>query len=716
MPDAEVSGHAVVTVQVERRIKQAGRPAAPSPEGPGVSPGGPPSPPEEEEEGGADEEPAGRSTFSLGEPVALAAPAPPASSPEQPKPPDAVSATGKKPEVPKPVSREPATWMHAAEADYRAGECEGVTIDSKGRLTLGRESTTLASLPGVIPWALAAGKDGLYLGTGSEGQVYRLSGDQAKPYFATGAVMVSSLLALPDGTLYAGAGPGGKVWRISAEGKGTIALETGTDYVWAMCPDGHGGLWAAAGPTARLWHLAADGKAARTDFDGTHLLSVAADAQGSVYAGAADSGVVFRLAADGTRTTALATDDTAVTALAFDARGTLWAGTSPRGLIYRLPAAGPPERIAELGATVYSLAAGPDGVYATGRDGTVVRLGPEELTTLVYQPKQGQVVSLAADQAGALYLGLANPGSLRRLGPGLARTGSYQSPALDAREVARWGELSWQAELPAGSCVQALTRSGNSADPAQSWSAWSAVSGDRGGPVASAPARFLQYRLALEGDGAASPTVSTVRTSYLPRNGKPKLTVTAPRSGGEYAKSLPVQWKGEDPDKDTLCYRLESSKDNGATWELLKDDLRDPSFTWDLSKLAEGPCLLRITASDRLSRPADPTETQTTIPITVDASAPVVLLLRQSVMVETDGRVTAQGAASDKLGAVRGVDWRVDSGGWSSAAFAGQVIEASQVGFSLTTGKLPAGKHSLEVRAFDRAGNTATDKVDLTVR
>ena len=195
-----------------------------------------------------------------------------------------------------------------------------------------------------------------------------------------------------------------------------------------------------------------------------------------------------------------------------------------------------------------------------------------------------------------------------------------------------------------------------------------------------------------------------------------ELGVVFPRSGGEYAKSLPVQWKGEDPDKDTLCYRLESSKDNGATWELLKDDLRDPSFTWDLSKLAEGPCLLRITASDRLSRPADPTETQTTIPITVDASAPVVLLLRQSVMVETDGRVTAQGAASDKLGAVRGVDWRVDSGGWSSAAFAGQVIEASQVGFSLTTGKLPAGKHSLEVRAFDRAGNVATDKVDLTVR
>ena len=704
VPDWVVAGHNTVTVAIERRPGISGRPTPP-----------PPAPSGEGEQEPAGEEGAPEQdgdrpttlTAPLAQVVALAA-LPPA------KGDDSVQAKGgKKEEVPKAMSREPAAWLHAAEADYRQGELDGVTVDNKGRLALGKTAAPAVALPGEVPWSLAAGPPGVFVGTGSSGRIYRLQEEKIEPFFDTGAVMVTALLAAPDGKLYAGAGPQGKLWQIGPDGKGKVILEADRAYLWGVCADGKGGLWVAGGPRARLWHLTADGAATSMDLEATHLLSLAVDGAGNAYVGTAEGGLVYRVAPDGSRQAVLASDDSAVTALAMDGAGTLWAGTSPRGLVFRLVPGQAPEKMIELGTTVFDLAAGPDGVYANGKEATVVRFGPEDVITTVYRSKEGQVVSLAAAEDGALYLGLANPGQLRRLGPGLAARGTYQSPALDGGEMARWGMASWQCQLPADTSARLQTRSGNSPDPTQDWRPWSEPLAQSGG-IASAPARFLQYRLILEGPGSASPTVSSVRISYLPRNSRPRITLTVPKPGAECAKTLAVQWKAEDPDRDTLGYRVETSKDQGATWELLKEEIKETTYSWDLAKVAEGRYLLRVIASDRPSRPNDALEGNVVAPVVVDATPPKVMILRKSVQVQ-DGQASARGAASDQTGAVRGVDWRVDSGEWKAAATEGAVVEASQLGFYFTTGKLAKGKHALEVRAFDRAGNMAADKWEVAV-
>jgi len=76
-----------------------------------------------------------------------------------------------------------------------------------------------------------------------------------------------------------------------------------------------------------------------------------------------------------------------------------------------------------------------------------------------------------------------------------ALRGIFTSATFDAGRVAEWGALSWTADVPAGTTLVVETRSGDTAAPDESWSAWTAAT--EGQPVSSPGARYLQYRLVL---------------------------------------------------------------------------------------------------------------------------------------------------------------------------------------------------------------------------
>jgi hypothetical protein len=73
-------------------------------------------------------------------------------------------------------------------------------------------------------------------------------------------------------------------------------------------------------------------------------------------------------------------------------------------------------------------------------------------------------------------------------------SGTFTSTVFDATRTATWGTVSWTANLPAGTTLQVLTRSGNTAIPDGSWSAWAAVAN---GLVQSPAGRYLQYEVVL---------------------------------------------------------------------------------------------------------------------------------------------------------------------------------------------------------------------------
>ncbi len=73
--------------------------------------------------------------------------------------------------------------------------------------------------------------------------------------------------------------------------------------------------------------------------------------------------------------------------------------------------------------------------------------------------------------------------------------------------------------------VQVSTRSGNTATPDETWSAWSKpYTTAEGEQIASPNARYLQWRATLTTDNAPSPVLTSVTAAYLPRNLRPEVT------------------------------------------------------------------------------------------------------------------------------------------------------------------------------------------------
>jgi hypothetical protein len=299
-----------------------------------------------------------------------------------------------------------------------------------------------------------------------------------------------------------------------------------------------------------------------------------------------------------------------------------------------------------------------------------------------------------------------------RFGPGYAVSGTVVSAVLDCGRPAKWGHVELTAETPTGTAVAVETRSGNAPSPEDGWSDWAPVSSDA---IASPPANHLQYRLTLSTtDPKLSPVVRQVHVAYHPTNLPPAVVLKAPSPGDRIQKKYTIKWDARDPDKDTLTYDLLLSRDLGGTWSTLKQNLTEMKFDWDTTPTADGRVMLKVIASDRQSEPSDPMQDDDTVVIWVDNTPPQVMLFKSSLVVAPDRRVRFNGTATDKLSAIRSVEYRVDSGDWQSLSLA--AMDSLTSDFSVSTEPLSPGKRTVEVRAFDAAGNIGSDKLEIEVK
>jgi N,N-dimethylformamidase beta subunit-like protein/uncharacterized protein DUF4082/Big-like domain-containing protein/purple acid phosphatase-like protein len=94
-----------------------------------------------------------------------------------------------------------------------------------------------------------------------------------------------------------------------------------------------------------------------------------------------------------------------------------------------------------------------------------------------------------------------------------ATAGTFTSRVLDAGAVADWGRVEAGTTLAAGTGLTLETRSGDTATPDASWSAWQPAASGSDSP--SPNARYIQYRASLTtGSTRATPTLDSVRIRY----------------------------------------------------------------------------------------------------------------------------------------------------------------------------------------------------------
>ena len=483
----------------------------------------------------------------------------------------------------------PTFWQVSTEADFLRGEFENLSIDSYGRLTLGPATTSVYDSSAPFLWTVVGAPDGsLYVGTGNEGQVYRVDpSGRTAVFFDTEELEVHALAVIPEGGIYAATSPEGKIYKIDASGKGTVFFDPPDKYIWSLVVDPAGALFAATGDKGTIYKIARDGKGAPFyQTKATHAMTLAFDGQGRLLAGTESPGRVFQIDASGKPFVLLDSSYNEIHKIRVDRTGAIYAAAvrgraaqggrpvepdSPAGAPEPAPVpsvsvstevtaiaivdtssgdSGPPSRVpvGPVAGAVFRIA--PDGatdlvwesredtpydiafegerdlLVATGNKGKIYRLsGDPYQPTLVTRANAEQVTTLLTDRGGRTVFTTSNPGKLFRLAADRAERGTYTSDVRDAETVAAWGALRWRAVVPAGTNVEISTRSGNTRTPDETWSNWSAPYGDREGSAVTSPrARYLQWRAVLTGGRSGAPLLTSVTAAYLPRNVRPRVS------------------------------------------------------------------------------------------------------------------------------------------------------------------------------------------------
>jgi hypothetical protein len=610
---------------------------------------------------------------------------------------------------------------------------------------------------------LARASDGsIYAGTGPKGQILRIDPrGQTKVFSETGESYVWSLAVDPKGrALYAGTGPHGRIQRIDGEGKATLFYQTRQEHILCLAMDDAGMLYAGTDKGGLVYRIDPKRKGFvlyQAKQGEIRTLKVTKEA---IYAGTSSptprryrggafggetgpgpalgrilqagigSGVTQEDLAQGRKSDKKeATTDkkTASTEESEESKSTAASApstpSSGENSVYRIARDGTVRELFREKAMILSLLRQGDRFYAgTGMEGRLFEFNEttrdhSEMVRLDH----GQILCLCRRRDGSIVLGVGDPGKLYVLQDRYAERGSVLSEVLDAKIVSKWGALRWEGQRPEGTSVSVATRSGNVAEPDDTWSDWSAEQTDAEQATIAAPhARFLQYRVTLTTtDPARSPTVRAVTLRYATTNQAPEVTkVEVPDLNAvnvDNPKKLKIKWSAVDPNEDDLSYRLLVRKDGWNNWVELEDDLDKTEFEWDTTTTPSGVYRVKLIASDRKDNPEGEALTgeRISLPFVVCHEAPTVTVKTT----EIDGdRAVLEATARSPLARLTAASFAVNGKKWINVFPADGLFDNKAETFHFQTESLKPGTYVVVLRVRDAAGNTGSADVVFTVQ
>jgi hypothetical protein len=572
-----LSGSQTLVLNVQRRDSSETRPVEPrmpagEPTPPeGVPPSVPPGIPAVMDSGWGDGE---SQTFAESVVLSQSRATPSRPAPADAKPPAAAPQrtpdSAKKPEKDeKPITRGAQVWTQTEQTDFARGFFDRTTATSEGDVRLSFTLSRALSVGKPFVWALVPAGDGsLLVGTGHEGEILRLSADnRLSTWCRLPDMEVHWLIADGDGWL-AGTSPRGRVYRLTADGKFEQVAQLEQNYPVCALRRSSTSVVIGAGGSAGVVYEWRDGQVRPLLQTGqNHVTALALAADGTVYVGTGDNAMLWRILPDNTAQVVRDFGEGAVSALTVWQDGSILVALHTRSQVVRLYPDGRTKTVIERTENpILAFTPAPDGsVFAYG-SGIIYQILPNDRVNLVENRLD---VDFAAGVwwQDALWLGTVNGGEIYT-----ARTnggeGVYISPVHDAKNPARWGALYWLAETPEGTSVEISTRSGNVPEPDASWSAWSSPLTSPGDTVTSPPARYVQYRAVLRTrNPQVSPLLQSVSLYYRTQNQAPRVTLKAPKGGAVVSGEQNIEWQAEDPDKDTLSYRVYYRMEGEREWQ-----------------------------------------------------------------------------------------------------------------------------------------------------
>ncbi len=474
---------------------------------------------------------------------------------------------------------EPTIWTVDSRAEVIKGDARGVSISDTGAIVPAPKLAEIFNTGQSYVWSSAADAQGnVYLGTGSDGRVFKVdAAGKGTLFYDSNELNISALALGKDGAVYAGTSPDGKVYRILPDGKADVYFDPADKYIWSLAVTADGALAVGTGENGKLYKVKTAGARPEDsllfDSSETHIISLAADDKGNLYAGTDSNGIVLRFGADGKPFALLDAplreihdlsigSDGSVYALALsDSASSSGGSSSPtvsttnvvtstpstlasssnddanpqptpsrsrndlnnvKSAVFRILPDGSNETLwSSPNVTGFSITAGAGGdgvLLGTSDKGRVYRITNDSRETLLLQSNEGQISTLAA-RGDTVFAASSNQGKLYRFGAETVAEGTYESSVRDAKTTAAWGRIWWNGT----GNIEMQTRTGNTEKPDETWSAWSApANGGRdpkGGQIASPKARYLQWKAVLRGAAA----LTDISVSYQGKNIAPEV-------------------------------------------------------------------------------------------------------------------------------------------------------------------------------------------------
>jgi hypothetical protein len=643
----------------------------------------------------------------------------------------------------------PTFWTIANAADFLKGTSDGVFISLNGTLTAGPQLTNrLTSTPAQV-WSLATAGDGsLLAGAGGDGRVMRLTAGQPERVVLDTEETNVFALAVAGSRVFAATGPDGKVYVIEADGSSKPFFDPPEKYIWALATDGEGRLWVGAGNPAVIYRLDANGASTVVYRPAAaHVVTLARDSNGRMLAGTESPGRLYRFDASDRPFVVLDSGATELRAVVTDTRGVLYAAATVRGeesannetpsvaaalgatappttpaaattpstpanvrqsQLFRIDPNGTWETIWTTPDAIYDVAVVRDGLLvATGPAGRLYKVTPSRDVFLLTGVDARQITRFSSGGSGdaPVAFATANPGRVLMVGAGEQSPATFDSAVRDTESASTWGLIRWEASGP----IAVRTRSGNTDEPDDSWSDWSApYTRKEGELITSPPARFLQWRAVFTkpATGAAAPaSLTSVTVAYLTTNSRPRFTsltvypsgvvfqrpysseegaiagldqavAEARRAPGDPGPTTPapgrrmfqrglqtISWKAEDDDDgDRLAYTLEYRREGTDVWHELKSNITDEIYVWDTTSAVDGRYIVRVRASDSPSNAPNRAliGERESDPIDVDNTPPTL----STEVVRSGAGLRLNIRAQDARSPIRKVEASVSGGPW----------------------------------------------------
>jgi hypothetical protein len=668
-------------------------------------------------------------------------------------------------------------WELAGFRELENGELDGTVVSSKGEVGLGISARKLALEDIGLVWSAARGKkDDIYIGTGYDGKIFRLQGDDVRHIADTGQLIVTDIEVDGAGDLYVATLPDPIIWKIEnphqiQKGKPVkaekwAAIESdGVKHVWTLSfGKDKKTLFAGTGPEAKVIAIGKDRKPeVYLDIEEEHVLTLVRDLKGDLIAGTSPSALLLRITGPG-RALALADFDATEVKQIVPNRSALCVAvntfTTPRsaptktsntasttgsskstakksktvqgdGELYEIEKDGRREKLWEgKKEHVVCIAVTKDGTLLAGLgvDGKIISIDSERVFESVLDLEERQVMSLlAADTLD--FVGTGDAGGAYSVGISRPAETIYLSPVLDTDVLSHWGRMTW---LGRGK-LKVQTRSGNTETPDNHWSDWSKPlsSGDE---ITSPPARYLQLSFSFADDPKA--LLISAKVAFKPQNLRAMILTFHPGSPFPKEKSsksdskisaryidarpdldneaeLSLSWTVSNPDDDDLRYQLWYRTVGETLWRpILRDDEVLKSTSFTWKTGSVPEGWYQIRLVADDSLVNDPKEVLSHEYISV----PVLVDNNQPrVQKLTYKKGEVSGLAKDAFSFIAAVDVSVDGGPWFPASARDGVYDEREEAFSFLLPKvLSRGPHAVAARAIDRGGNTGIMEIHIT--